>query len=87
MVSVVPLNLRYLKEILEDSEEKMLKYWYVIAYRIIMLNPDRLKVFLPLTNEKIKLLVKICEISIYKPYKTVDMKSGGILFRGSLDYE
>lgn len=68
MVSVVPLDLRYLKEILEDSEEKMLKYWQIIAHRLIVLNPDHLKVFLPLTNEKIKLLVKICQISIYKPY-------------------
>lgn len=87
MVSVVPLDLRYLKEILEDSEEKMLKYWQIIAHRLIVLNPDHLKVFLPLTNEKIKLLVKICQISIYKPYQEVDMKSGGILFRGALDYE
>ena len=58
-----------------------------MAHRLIVLNPETLRVFLPLTNEKIKLLIKICKISIYKPYQEVDMKTGGILFYGSLDYQ
>ena len=52
--SVVPLDLHYLKEILEESEEKLLKYWYILAYRLIVLNPEDMKEFTHLANEKIK---------------------------------
>ena len=81
----MPLDLHYLKEILEESEEKLLKYWHIIAYRLIILNPEEMKEFTHLANEKIKQLVKICSIKIYKPLEPIDMKTGGILFKGSLD--
>jgi hypothetical protein len=54
MASVVPLDLHYLKEILAESEEKLLKYWQILAYRLIILNPESMREFVQLANEKIK---------------------------------
>ena len=54
MASVVPLDLHYLKEILADSEEKLRKYWQILAYRLIVLNPESMREFVQLANEKIK---------------------------------
>lgn len=59
-----------------------------MAYRFIVLNPDKLKVFLPLTQEKIKFLIsKICDLKIYKPGEELDISNGGVLYYGNLEYK
>ena len=45
LVSVVPLDLHYLREILEESDEKMLKFWQIIAYRLIILHHETIYQF------------------------------------------
>jgi hypothetical protein len=84
IASVAPLDLKFLKHILEKDEDKLLKLWEILAYRMIILNPDKLPQFLPLTQEKIKLFFKMCRLQIYRPGDPVDMKSGGVIFRGGL---
>ena len=52
---------------------------------MITLNPVKCKDFLPLTQEKIKLFCKMCEIVLYKPEDHVNLENGGVLLRGHLD--
>lgn len=62
-----------------------MKFWTIMAARLIVLNPGKLKVFSPLTYDKIKLAIKMCQLMIYKPGEEVNMKSGGVLYKGSLE--
>lgn len=84
MASVAPLDLKYLKHILEKDEVKLLKLWDILAPRMIILHPESLPQFLPLTMEKIKLFCKMSDLRIYRPGDPVDMRMGGIMFRGGL---
>lgn len=59
IASVAPLDLKFLKQILEKDEDKLLKLWNILAARMIILNPDRLPQFLQLTMEKIRLFCKL----------------------------
>ena len=51
---------------------------------MIILNPDRLTQFQPLTLEKIKQFCKLCTLKIYRPGDPVDIRMGGVIFRGGL---
>lgn len=62
----------------------MKKLWEILAYRMIILNHQDLSMFKSLTQEKVKIFTKMCNIQIYKPGDPVDMKSGGVIFRGGL---
>ena len=65
IASVAPLDLNFLKYILEKDEDKLIKLWEVLSTRIIILNPYKLKQFLSLTQQRIKMFTKMCEIKIY----------------------
>lgn len=84
MVSVCPLDLTYLRDILKNDQEKLLKFWRTLAHRLIVFNLDELAILNSLSHDNIKLLVEICEIKIHKPGEQVDVKHGGILFQGGL---
>lgn len=84
MATAAPLDLEYLRNILKNDQEKMLKLWQLVAYRMIVLNPHKLQQFQPLTQEKVKLFCRMCTIQIYQPGDKVDVGKGGVLFRGAL---
>lgn len=56
-----------------------------MSHRLVILNPEKFKIFHQLSNDKLKLAIKMCNLKIYKPKDEVDMKTGGILFKGSLE--
>jgi len=43
IASVAPLDLNFLKYILEKDEDKLIKLWEVLSTRMIILNPYKLK--------------------------------------------
>ena len=56
-----------------------------MANRMIILNPQKLSMFKALTVEKIRLFCKMNQIKIYRSGDTVDLKTGGIVFKGTLE--
>lgn len=84
IASVSKLNTDYLKYVLSQSQEKTEKLWTQLAWRMIILYKDQLKFFTGLSQEKLKLFCRMCEIKLYKPGQKVNLTFGGILFRGSL---
>ena len=80
MVSVCKLDLSYLRDILKNDQEKLLKFWGALAYRLIIFNLDELPILNSLSHENIKSLVEMCDIKIYKAGDKVDVRYGGILF-------
>jgi len=82
--SITPIDLAYLKEILSKDETKLRKLWEVLAYRIIILQFEKLLQFKHLTNEKIKMFCKLSTIAIYQPGDVIDVQEGGVLLRGGM---
>ena len=62
----------------------MQKLWEILAWRLVILNHDKLKMFMSLSNDKLKLFCKTCKVSVYKPGDTVNMTTGGVLMSGHL---
>jgi gamma-glutamylcyclotransferase (GGCT)/AIG2-like uncharacterized protein YtfP len=84
IASVTMLNLDYLKHVLLEDKEKLLKLWKIIAHRLIVINHERLPQFHSLTRDRIQILCKMCEYRMYNPGDSVDMRNGGVVFRGSV---
>lgn len=84
IVSVVPLDLEYLKFVLTKDRHKLVKLWHILAYRLIVIHQSKLKQLQHFTQDKIKIFCKMCEIKVYDPGETIHLSSGGILFRGGL---
>jgi len=84
MGSVYKLNLKHLKFILIRDQAKMQKLWEMLAWRLIIIHNQDLKAFSTLTQEKVKLFCKMCQIKKYNPGDLIDLGTGGILFKGSL---
>lgn len=84
MSSVTPIDLAYLKEILNKDITKLTKLWEVMAHRLVILNFEKLLQFKHLNNEKIKKFCKLCNIKIYQPGDVIDVQGGGVLLRGGM---
>ena len=82
--SVQFLDLQHLKMILTKDREKLTKLWTLLAFRLIVLNYEKLPQFNSLTQDQVKMFCKMCTIQIYSPGDIVDLKSGGVMFRGGL---
>ena len=63
--SVTPIDLAYLKEILVKDETKLCKLWEILAYRMIILQFEKLLQFKHLSNDKIKMFCKMCKVQLY----------------------
>ena len=76
------LNLEYLRGILAKDQEKLLKLWKIMSYRLIMIHHEKLPQFKFITKEKVRMFVKMCDIKMYQPGDTIDLSCGGVCFRG-----
>jgi len=87
VASVISLDVKLLKEEIAKDDKKIIKLWEIMANRMIILNPQKLYLFKSLTVEKIRLFCKMCKIKLYRSGEQVDLKAGGILFKGTLEYK
>lgn len=62
----------------------MQKLWDILAWRLIIIYSNDLKIFSTLTQDKVKLFCKMCNIRKYNPGDPIDLSTGGILFKGTL---
>jgi hypothetical protein len=86
VATVTPLDLNHLKHILNRDKGKLTKLWEVLSFRMIIISlhkNDYLKQFHLLSQDKIKMFCKLCNIGIYKSTDVFDLQSGGVLLRGS----
>lgn len=84
IASVAKLNTDYLKYVLSQNTNKLEKLWTQLAWRMVILYKDQLKLFSTLSQDKLRLFCRMCTIKLYKPGQKVNLINGGILFRGSL---
>jgi hypothetical protein len=76
------LDCTYLRQILENDDEKLLKLWSILAYRLIIIYSEKLPQFKFISKEKVKMLVKMCTVAKYQPGDLLDLSRGGVCFRG-----
>ena len=81
---MIPLDLEHLRKILERDPIKLQKFWAVLAPREIIIHSAELPEFRLLTQDKLSLFCKMCDIKLYKPGEIVDISNGGVILRGRL---
>ena len=84
MASVEYLNLESLRQILKDDTVKLTKLWRLLVHRMTIIHHEKLPQLESLSPDKIKLLCKMCEVVLFEHGETIDICSGGILFKGSI---
>ena len=84
MASLIPLDVTKLREILAKSNMKKLKLWKVLAPRLIMLNPDKLPMFLSMSTDNIKMFCRMCDVSWFESGDAFDVQNGAILLEGKI---
>ena len=84
LASVAPLDLKYLKYLLEKDNSRIEKLWTILAHRMIIIYHEFLPRFHVMTQDRVRDFCKVCTVKVYKPGEFVDIYSGGVIFRGSL---
>jgi hypothetical protein len=83
----VNLDLKSLRDILANDDERLAKFWQYMGPRVVALFNKKLPELESLTQDRIGGLCHVCDIQIYKQGNTVSANNGGLVLYGGSGFE